>query len=235
MKRSVLGFALVGVAVSLLSACSSKERPVVSTTDDTKKFEKDVNFNSTMNEKMGVRDDKVVIQKRTYLETELARLASQSSDLQDTIYGKSRQDAGGLWLELKTCRQRLSDPRLGGNGQPEAQEKWENVIDNEDDMKYVVDKYKTVMAVKEEEVADRLVRFRKYKAVLADKYDAFKDKLESCQNRYRTALIQHGMNPDDTQATGEWVDGPNGYKVWKMKRNVTNDPEELMKRKQSTN
>jgi hypothetical protein len=182
-----------------------------------------------------VRGDQVVIQKRSYLETDLARLANQSSDLQDTIYGKSRTEPGGLYQELRACRQRTADPRLGGTGTPEPQEKWENIIDNQDDQNYVVDKYKTVMAVNEEEVADRLVRFRKYKAVLADKYDAFKDKLESCQNRYRTALIQHGMNPEDTQATGEWIDGPNGYKVWHMRRNASEDPEELMKRKQSTN
>jgi hypothetical protein len=235
MKRAPVTL-LVALLVTFLAACASKEeRPVVSTKDDTKKFDKNVNFNGTSGEKMGVRDDQVVIQKRSYLESELARLASQTSDLQETIYGKSRQEAGGLWDELRRCRQKLADPRLGGTGQPDAQEKWENIVDNSDDMKYVVDKYNTVMSVNEEEVSQRLVRFRKYKAVLSDKYDSYKDKLESCQNRYRTALIQHGLNPNDTEATGEWIDGPNGYRVWKMRRPTTDDPEELAKRKQSTN
>lgn len=230
MKRAAFLFAVV-----VLSACASKDVPVVSTKDDTKKFDKNVNFNGGSGEKMGVRDDQVVIQKRGYLETELARMASQTSDLQDAIYGKSRQEAGGLWEELRRCRQRLSDPRLGGTGQPDAQEKWENVISNDDDMKYVVDKYNTVVSVNEEEVSQRLVRFRKYKAVLGDKYDSYKDKLESCQNRYRTALINHGLNPNDTEANGEWVEGPNGYKVWKMRRPASDDPEELSRRKQTTN
>jgi hypothetical protein len=44
-------------------------------------------------------------------------------------------------------------------------------------------------------------------------------------------MVKHGMNPSDMKAQGEWVEGPNGYKVWKLKRPATNDPEEMMKRK----
>ena len=38
-------------------------------------------------------------------------------------------------------------------------------------------------------------------------------------------------NPDVAAATHTYVDGPNGYKVWRMRKPATNDPEELAKRK----
>lgn len=225
--RSILASAIA----LLFAACASKEVNI-STTDNTKKFDKQVNFNTAdSNEKVGIRGDDVVIQKRSYLEDQLAKLRSEVDDLQSTIYGKSRMEPGGLWVDLKDCQEKLNDPRLGGNGAPMPMEKWEKVTEKEDDANYVVDKHNTIMAVSEEGVDARIVRFRKYKSQLTQKYDDMKDKVDTCQQKYKTALINHGMNPDDTKAQGEWVDGPNGYKVWRMRKPATNDPEELAKRK----
>ena len=63
------------------------------------------------------------------------------------------------------------------------------------------------------------------------RYSDFKTKVENCEIKYRTALVNHGLNPDDTQASGEWVE-EGGTKVWKMRKPSTKDPEELMRRKQ---
>jgi hypothetical protein len=219
---------LVAVA---MTGCASTEGPVISTTDNTPKFDKKLNFNTSTNERAGVRGDQVVIQKREYVEKELARLESETNDLQDTIYGKSRQEPGGLWAALKDCREHLADPRVGGTGTPDVMEKWEKVTDHGEDNNYVVDKHDTVMSVSEEGVDARLVRLRKTKTVLNDRYDSFRDKLDSCQQRYKVSLINHGLNPDDTKAKGQWVDGPNGYKVWQMRSPTTDDPEELARRK----
>jgi hypothetical protein len=232
MKKRIIAPMAVAIGMALMASCASKkEGPVISTTDNTQKFDKQLNFNTTDGEKVGVRGDQVVIQKRSYVEQELARLQGEVQDLQDSIYGKSVQEPSGLWAELKDCRGKLSDPRIGGSGTPDPMEHWENVTERADDNNYVVDKHDSVVAVSEEGVDARLVRYRKYKVVLTDRYQDFKDKVDSCHNRYKVALVNHGLKPEDTQSSGQWVDGPNGYKVWQMRRPSTDDPEELARRK----
>jgi hypothetical protein len=183
-------------------------------------------------EKVGVRDDKVVIQKRIYLEEQLWTLKSEVDDLQRAIFGASRQDPGGIWLGLRECRKRLSDPRIGGMGKPEPMETWTNITKQDEAFFYKVDKKtNSLVGVSEEALDERLQRYQTHKRVLSTKYDEMKDKIDSCEDRYHSALVQNGLNPDDTKAKGEWVDGPKGYKIWQMKKAATSDPEELMKRK----
>ncbi|MCB0417470.1 MAG: hypothetical protein H6617_01165 [Bdellovibrionaceae bacterium] len=182
-------------------------------------------------EKVGLKDDKIMIQKRVYLEEQLAVLNSEVEDLQHTIYGKSKTDPGGIWDALRRCRTRLADPRVGGDGNPPAMEKWEEIGKLDSQFEHTVRDDKNVIAVTEEALNDRITRLSKAKSILSTKYDGFKDKLDTCEHKYQTALVQHGLNPNDTKANGEWVQGPNGYKVWRMKRGATKDPEELMRRK----
>jgi hypothetical protein len=111
-------------------------------------------------------------------------------------------------------------------------EKWEKISERAKDFNFAVDKKGNVVAVQEEDLEVRIVNLEKAKNVINDRYDAMKEKLDSCENKHRTALIQHGMDPADTKAVGEWVDGPGGFKVWKMKKSSTSNPEELMRRKQ---
>ena len=56
-------------------------------------------------------------------------------------------------------------------------------------------------------------------------------RVEICQQKVRAAQIAHGLDPEDSKVKGEWVDGPNGYKVWRMKQPATSNPEEMAKRK----
>lgn len=186
-------------------------------------------------EQVGLKDDKVYIKKKIFLEERLFQLKRESEDLENSIYGKSVQEPGGLWLALKDCRTRVSDPRLGGTGVPDPMEKWEKITDTGKDYVFMIDKNKNVVGVSEEELDSRITRLEKNKSLLSDMYNAFNDKLVSCETKYRTALIQQGLNPNDTKSKGEWVDGPDGYKVWRMKRASTTDPEELMKRKKDDN
>lgn len=183
-------------------------------------------------EQVGIRDEKVVIQKKVYLEEQLWALKSQVDELQRTLYGKSAQDPGGIWLGLKDCRKRIADPRIGGTGKPEPMEKWQNVTAQDEQFFYRADKNNNIVGVSEEALDERIQRYQKHQRLLSSEYDNLKDKLESCEENYQSALVQHGLNPDDTKAKGEWVDGPQGYKIWKMKVGATKDPEELMRRKE---
>jgi hypothetical protein len=183
-------------------------------------------------ERIGVRDDKVIIQKKIYLEEQLWGLKSEVDDLQRAIFGSSRQDPGGIRLGLRDCRKRLADPRIGGMGKPEPMETWTNITKSDESFFYKIDKKTNhLVGVSEEALDERLDRYHTHKRVLSQKYDEMKDKLDSCEDKYHATLVANGLNPDDTKAKGEWVDGPKGYKVWRMKKSATNDPEELMKRK----
>ncbi len=226
MKTRVIPFLLM--ALGILGGCSSKNDP-------TEKFDKDLNVTtSDKSESVGMKDDKVMIKKKIYLEEQLHKLESELEDLQLAIYGKTKREPNGAWEALRDCRGRLADPRIGGNGKPEPMERWENVMETDEDFKYKADKNSNLIGYSEEELDSRLTRYQKQKRILEDKYEDFRDKAESCESRYRTALVQHGLNPNDTKAKGEWVEGPNGYKVWKMRQAPTADPEELMRRKEKT-
>lgn len=222
---------LIGlVALMFFIGCSSKE--VTVSTDEAEKFDKNLN-SATLDkaEKVGIKDGTVKIQKTIYLEEDLNKMQREIEELENRIYGESKAYPGGMYLSLKGCRAQLADTRLGGNGVPEPMEKWEKISIKDPDYNYHVDRDKNVIAVNEEELAGRITNLRKLKRVLNDTYDTFQSRLDVCQQKVQAAQVAMGMNPEDGKAKGEWVEGPNGYKVWKMKRSKTTDPEEMMKRK----
>ena len=137
-----------------------------------------------------------------------------------------------MWLGLSECRKKLADPRIGGIGKPEAMEPWVNVTQKDESFFYKIDKKtNSLVGVSEEALDERIQRYNTHKRLLDQKYEEMRGKLDSCQDKYESTLVQNGLNPNDTKAQGEWVDGPKGYRVWQMKRPPTKDPEELMKRK----
>lgn len=208
--------------------CASKKVSL----DEPTPMDKQLNAGTgEQGEKVGVRGDSIVVQKRVYLEEELAKKHDSIQDLENTIYGESVRYPGGLWLGLQDCRKKISDPRLGGSGAPEPMETWEKLSQKEPDFDYRVDKKDNVVAVSEEDLGAKIANLTKMENILQRRYTDFKSKLDSCDNAYRVALLKNGLNPEDTQANGEWVEGPNGYKIWKMRRPSTSDPEELMRRK----
>ncbi|NBX75848.1 MAG: hypothetical protein EBQ92_04795 [Proteobacteria bacterium] len=217
--------------IVFLTHCSSKKEVKVSLDEAPAMDEKLNSSTGSKNEKVGIKDNTVKIQKTVYLEEDLAKSQREIEDLENAIYGQSKKYPGGIYLALKSCRTRLADPRLGGNGVSEPMEKWEKISEKDPDYNYHVDREKNVVAVTEEDLAARITNLRKLKSLLNDRYDAFQTKLDTCREKLETAMVEHGMNPKDMKAEGEWVDGPNGYKIWKMKKPATNDPEELMKRK----
>jgi hypothetical protein len=214
----------------LLTHCSSKE--VTVSQDEAPKFEKILHSGTSDHaEKVGLKDGTVKIQKTVYLEEDLNKMQREIEDLENRIYGQSKTYPGGMYLSLKECRGRLADARLGGNGVPEPMEKWEKISEKDADYNYHVDRDQNVVAVSEEDLASRITNLRKLKRVLGDTYDTFQTRLDNCEQKLSAEMLAHGMNPADAKAQGEWVEGPNGYKVWKLKKPATTDPEELVKRK----
>lgn len=219
----------LGLLLFVSAGCSSKKVSL----DEPEPMDKTLNSRtSDRSEKIGVRGDNIVVQKKMYLEEEMNTLQTKIRDLENDVYGESVRDPGGLFLKLQTCRKRMADPRIGGNGVSDPMEPWEKPSETDTDFDYRVDKKNNVVAVSEEELGQKLSNLKKVKRVMDQRYQDFQHKVESCEQKYKTALVNFGLNPDDTEAQGEWVDGPNGYRVWKMRKPKTNDPEEMMRRKQ---
>ncbi|MBM4304755.1 MAG: hypothetical protein FJ112_10580 [Deltaproteobacteria bacterium] len=216
--------------LALLFGCSSKE--VTVSTENADKFDKTLNSGTPdRNEKVGIKDGTIKVQKTVYLEEDITQTQREIDELENKIYGGSKTDPGGLYLDLKNCRNQLSDSRLGGNSVPEPMERWEKISKKNPDYNYFVDRDKNVIGVSEEELAGKITNLRKIVRLLNDTYDTFQSRVEICQQKVRAAQIAHGLDPEDSKVKGEWVDGPNGYKVWRMKQPATSNPEEMAKRK----
>lgn len=219
------------VGVFILGACASKPE-TVSVGEPEKLDRSYLSGTGERSETVGEKDGTIVIQRKVSLETDLAKARDSIEDLENTIYGSSRKDPGGLWLRLKDCRKKVSDVRLGGNGVPDTMETWEKISESDAEMKYRVDQKKYVIAVSEEQLEDRLAKLKNVRSILERRYTEFRDKLDSCEEKYHATLVKHGLDPEDTKAEGEWVDGSGGYRVWQMRRAPSNNPEELMRRKE---
>ncbi len=231
MKHKFTWAAFAVAVCGLISACGSKEKTV--SMDAPEKFDKEyVTKTGERNEVVGEKGGSIVIQKKVSLEEDMSKVRDSIEETENSIYGSSRQDPGGLWLKLKECRKKVTDPRLGGNGVPDAMESWEKISINDAAQKYRVEDKKKVVAVNEEQLEDRLSRMRNVKSVLDRRFGEFKDRLDRCEEKYHANLVRHGLDPEDTKATGEWVEGAGGYRVWKMKQLPTDNPEELMRRKE---
>lgn len=199
----------------LLSGCSS-EHSILKVEEP---LEKPINF---VGEKAGFRNGKVILQTHEYLESRLNQIQHNSLELLESI----EFHVG----ELKSCYERLADPRIGGDGKytPIKFEKPEN----QKEVSYTHDEDRnTIMVVSEEDLTSRITRLEKEKILLKAEKEKFEQKNEECQLKYKTALINHGLDPEATKAHGEWIENEDGVKIWSMTRQASYDPEELAKRK----
>ncbi len=207
-----------------LGACASRHK---AETKDTR-LEK---ATSNGNQEVGLRDGKVVVQRKVLLAEELRKLEHQVYLTEDEIYGNEQYGTAGLVGVLKDCNRRLADPRIGGNGKLKRPYKIDRVTEKEEKLKFVIDEKGDLVGLTEEYLRDRMDRFQGYRKILSERRNEVNTDLEICENDYQVALINQGLNPADSKAEGEWVRGKGGYNVWRAKKKESNDPEEVARRK----
>jgi hypothetical protein len=180
---------------------------------------------------VGLRDGNVVVQRKVFLAEELRKLEAEVVGLENELYGNKKFGTKGLQGVHFECEKKLADPRVGGNGKLKPLERSERLSDKEEELKFAIDEKEQLVGVSEEMLRDRIERFQGHRKILRERYDEMETGIEVCEQDYKTALINSGLNPEDTKAQGEWVTGPNGYRVWRAKVKATDDPEELSRRK----
>ncbi len=214
-------------SLALLFLATSCTSPHTATKEDTR-LEKS---SSVGNQEVGLRDGKVMVQRKVLLAEELRKLELQTYLLEDEVYGNEQYGTAGIVGVLKDCYRKLSDPRMGGEGKLKRAPKVERVTAEEEKLKFVIDEKGELVGLSEEYLRDRMDRFQKYRKILGDRRSDVQTDLDICENDYSVSLINHGMSPSDTKAQGEWVKGKAGYNVWQAKKVESHDPEEIARRK----
>lgn len=208
-----------------LGACASKHK--AEERDTRLEKAQTVNGNTVGLDK----DGKVLVQTKVFLAESLRGLEKDVYGLENDVYGNERFGSRGIHGVLKDCEKKLADPRIGGTGKLKPLADAERVTEKEEELKFVIDENGQLVGVTEEKLRDRIDRFRNYKKILAGRKADLSTDVEICEQKHREALIAHGLSPEDGDAKGEWVTGPQGYRVWRAKKKETSNPEALSKRK----
>jgi hypothetical protein len=135
----------------------------------------------TGDDKVGVKDGNLVVQRKVAMNEELRRLQYEVYELEDRVYGNRKYGSRGLYGTLKACREQLARKEFGGEGRLKWTEPMERITDKEDEYKIGIDEKNKLVAVTEEFLKDRITRFRGYKTVLMKREDEYQDKNESCK------------------------------------------------------
>ena len=188
VKYSLLIFAAAAVA-----ACSSN--PYKAKKIDTEMERSD---EVTGDEKLGVKDGNLIVQKKVKMNEELRRLQNEVYSLEDTVYGNRKYGSEGLYGALKTCRKDITSKKYGGDGKLMWTEPVDRVTDKEDKWEVGIDEQDKIVAVSEEFLIDRIKRFKDYKRTLQKREDEYKEKLEICDANLEAK--RHDLEKKDKQA-----------------------------------
>jgi hypothetical protein len=135
---------------------------------------------AVQDEKIGVKDGNMIVQKKVEMGEELRRIQFEVFELEDRVYGNRKYGSKGLYGSLKDCRTKLTSKEMGGDGKLMWTEPLDRVTDKEEEFDLGVDDKNKVIGVSEEFLKDRLTRFKKYKGTLTKRQDEYEEKLEIC-------------------------------------------------------
>ncbi|MGE0762267.1 MAG: hypothetical protein AB7N80_03205 [Bdellovibrionales bacterium] len=173
MQRYFNTALMMGLCLGLL-ACSHNPHKA-------QKIETKMEREQTLqDEKVGVKDGNLVVQKKVEMAEELRRIQNEVYELEDRVYGNRKYGSKGLYGALKDCRTRLTSKEMGGDGKLMWTEPAERITDKEEEFTVGIDEKDKIVGVSEEFLKDRLARFRKYKQTLQKRQDEYEDKLEVC-------------------------------------------------------
>lgn len=176
-----LGLAVVFSVGVMVTACSSNPHKA-----ERIKTEVDKGAVVSGDERVGVKDGNLVVQRKVLMNEELRKLQHEVYELEDRVYGNRKYGSKGIWGVLRDCRAQLSDKKNGGDGKLMWTEPADRVTEREEEYKIGIDEKEKIVAVSEEFLKDRITRFRGYKSVLQKREDDLDDKLKICQAELRS-------------------------------------------------
>ncbi len=181
-KGTGFGFALVMAALGLV-ACSHNPHKA-----EKIKTEMERSQSLSGEEKLGVKDGNLIVQKKVEMNEELRRLQNEVYSLEDRVYGSRKYNSQGLYGTLKACKVKGNSRELGGDGKLTWTEPIDRITDKEDDFEIGIDEKDKIVGVSEEFLKDRIKRFKNYRGVLQKREDEYQEKLEVCDAEVASRL-----------------------------------------------
>ncbi len=131
-------------------------------------------------EKLGVKDGDLIVQKKVEMNEELRKLQNEVYSLEDRVYGNRKYGSQGLYGALKACRAKVTSKEMGGTGKLMFTEPMDRITDKEEEFEIGIDEKDKIVGVTEEFLKDRIARFKKYRGTLQKREDEYQEKLEIC-------------------------------------------------------
>ncbi len=141
----------------------------------------------TGNEKVGVKNGDLVVQKKVLMSEQLRDLQNKVYSLQDRVYGNRDYGSEGLWGALRKCRAKLVSPAMGGDGHLMWTEPRDLVVHSDKDYTIGLDDQNRIVGLTTEYLKDRITRFEQYKSILDKREDQLQTKLDVCDTELAAA------------------------------------------------
>lgn len=168
---------LTVLSLGILAMAGCRSNPHKAEKIDTKMDKAD---NLVGDEKVGIKDGNMVVQKKVAMNEELRKLQYEVYELEDRVYGNRKYGSKGLYGALKSCREESVSKKYGGNGKLMWTEPADRVTDKETEFNIGIDEKDKIVGVSEEFLKDRIARFMKYRQTLQKRQDEYEEKLEIC-------------------------------------------------------
>ena len=176
VSRSMVVVSITAMMLAGLAACSSNPHKA---RDIETKMERSEAISGQ--EKLGVKDGNLIVQKKVEMNEELRRLQYEVYSMEDQVYGNRKYGSLGLYGVLRGCKIELADPKNGGDGKLMWTEPMDRITDKEDEFKVGIDEKQKLVGVSEEFLNDRITRFKGYKQILEKRQDEYEEKVAICQ------------------------------------------------------
>lgn len=132
-------------------------------------------------QEVGIKDDKMMVQRKSLVAEELRKLQIEVHTLEDRTYGGPRYYGNpGLWGALNECRIKLANVSTGGNGKLSYIEPREYVVDEKEFTKIGLDEKGNLVTLEEEYLKDRVSRYQQYRKILMGRNQGLQDKFDMC-------------------------------------------------------
>jgi hypothetical protein len=146
------------------------------------------------NEKIGVKNDEMVVISKEDLAEKLRDLQNDVYSLEDQVYGTRKLGSLGLYGELKACKRKLASKQFGGTGTLIWTEPLDRITDKEEQFKAGLDEHKALVGVSQEYLNDRIKRFEGYKLILQKRSDEFRSNIEACKGELADRKIDQAKS-----------------------------------------
>jgi hypothetical protein len=185
------------LAAGLLTSCTSSLEKRNELQDKDTRLEKQQDVSG--GDVIGVRDNKVRVQKKVQLAEELRLLENEVYGMENEVYGNRQYGTKGLYGVYTDCLEDVDSVELGGTGKLKPIEPPASVIKEDRDLEFVKDEKGDLVGISEEFLSERIDRFKKYREILGKRRLEYETKTKICQNDIKSAKARMKKTADTSK------------------------------------